>query len=338
MASLEQLTAACSACGKPVLPRVHPRRREALCIACKSHTAVGVALGVCQPELTTLAPRRLVGGPCVGDLILATMTGRGIGTRAWLSAMLADSLDAQVDREYPIALLLADLEQLGHIEQSPDRQRWWLRPSRWVKDRAHLLGRDRLEIAVGARDIRFWKDGHKLMRHGQPRDDRPPMVARRGSGEDDWTLTLAQELQPLSEWVVRCDPVDIPDDGRPLKRLSAEGVRGDERPRETDIATWRSNGRDVYSVPTAWGRRAVARGVARVLAAGVLPFARSRFRLAIPRDFQPPMPYRRVLTLCSGMLPTESIDANGNIWLVFDGVTDDIFDALRRTLPLHEIQ
>jgi hypothetical protein len=265
------------------------------------------------------------------------MTEKGVGTRAWLGAMLSAALSPEATSEYPVQLLLADLEQLGHIEQSTDRSRWWLQPTRWIRDRAHLEEGLSAEMAVGARDYHFWGTAGRLPRVAQPREDRPPKMARPGPGTDDWALELAQALPTLPAWIIACPEIEAPSNALPPTRFTAQGTEQDLHPSASEVATWRIHGRDVFAAPTPGGRRAVPRGVARIIAAGGLPYAYGKRRLAIPRDFQPPLPYRRVLTLCSGLLPAETADTAGTLWLVFDGVDGQILSLLQATLPLREI-
>ena len=269
--------------------------------------------------------------------MLAAMTGRGVGTRAWLGAMLGGALADETTREYPIALLLADLEQLGHIEQSPDRRRWWLQPTRWIRDRAHLVESLPAEMAVGARDHHFWRTARPPASRCATARRSPAEDGPTGTRTDDWTLELAQSLPTLAEWINARPEIEAPEGIVAPMSFTAQGLKEDHLQAAPAVATWHSQGRDVFGAATPGGRRDIPRGVARILAAGCLPYTYGRRRFAIPRDFQPPLLYRRVLTLCSGLLPAETADSAGNLWLGFDGVDSQIFRFLQATLPLREI-
>ena len=168
------LTAPCSKCRAPVWPRVHASLRDATCPSCETNPGKWWELcGLFAPEFSSIPRSLALEGPTTGDLILSVMTGRGWGTRAWLSSAIGPLLQSA----RPLSLLLSDLQALGHIELSDDGRRWQVRETQWLPDRALKWRQGPAEFAVGHRDASFWHDLRGLrLSNGQ--QDIPSKVIR----------------------------------------------------------------------------------------------------------------------------------------------------------------
>jgi hypothetical protein len=339
MATLSQLTAACRTCRRPIFPRVHPLNRSLFCNECQhGDSNWELNLGIARPISLTRSVSLCGKEPVLGDLVLAAMTGKGHGTVAWLSAMIGELVNNQERQQNALALLLSDLEQLGHIEISLDRRNWWVRPTLWLPDRVHKVAGGNAIFSIGARDSKFWNQLTQHLRIEQIKVSRPTKVLKPSFEPYDWVSELSSKLPRLDNWISIQPEIEPRNDGQSPLVLTINGSREKRPISETDILTWRNTeGFKVYAVPHFGGFRSVPRGVARIFKAGGLPYTFQKRKIAFPRDMQPPMPYRKLLTLCSGLLPFEVEDSAGQTWQVFDGIDDLVFQAISATLPLKEL-
>jgi hypothetical protein len=172
----------------------------------------------------------------------------------------------------------------------------------------------------------------------QTNSARPPKVSRISRKPDDWTLSLAMTLPSLQEWIggrALLDPIEAENGPKPhrLKDVSSDCYESGQ-----EVLTWQFQNRAVHGVYSHGGLREIPSGVANIVATGLVPYVRQSERLGVPRRFQPPIPYRRVMTLCSGLLPNQVTDGIGNVWQVYEGIDQEIFQYLSDTLPLKELK
>jgi hypothetical protein len=334
MVTMDGLTARCSSCRGLVLPRIHPLSRGVMCSRCLPGKDWGGELGLAAPQIPERKLRRVGAGPTFGDLVHAALTGRTFFTRAWLSAAIGGVL---LEEGGELGLLLTKLEELGHIVQNPKGNgEYWMRPARWVSDRTELPGGKRAEFAVGARDAVFWTQTH-MIRLCQPSAQIPSKIVRFSQTQEGWAEELGHDLPTFKNWILARAPLEPSEMSASRGRLSSSIVREKIDPQVGDVCAWDDEHGANYGYWSRGGVHPIPLGVARIMAVGFLPYVRKGARLAIPRSFQPPLPYRRVLTLCSGLLPDEIKDPFGQIWLVYESVDHDIFSLLRTKLPLREL-
>lgn len=271
--------------------------------------------------------------PSLGDVTLAIMTARGWGTRAWLTAALGALVDGD-----GLSRLLARLQELGHVEVSIDGLRWKVRSPVWVPDRSSVAGKRQIEFAVGARDRLFWDDNSSALRINPGDVSQPAKTVRVASGGCDLATHLRGKLPNLAEWTQRQHSYNAAEMEQRIGRLSSTGHVEDVFPSRGQVGSWHDSHGRRYAVNLGGILYDIPFGTARIWATSWMPVARRGSRLAIPRMYQPPLPFRRYLVLCSGLLPVEETDAYGNSWLVYSGVDELVFDAISSKLPMCEIK